>query len=478
MVENYFGLTDTGKVRGNNEDTFFAETVLDDKYIAAGVIDGVGGYNGGEVAAKLAREAILQHLGEQKADAITAMKDGLTAANESIFRERQLNKDNEQMACVVTLAMVDLNANKFYYAHVGDTRLYLFRDNTLVKISHDNSFVGFLEDSGRLTEEEAMSHPKRNEINKALGFDGAIDPADYFETGESPFLPGDIILLCSDGLTDMINRSAISAILNSNKNVADKVKMLVNQANEAGGKDNITAVLVHNNKPVIKQTATKPLVANVQSGNLIKDEMLDTKYVATRDVPVVEKKKSSGAVPLLSVLLILLLGACSWLLYQYYQNKQENKLQVLETVPQLKVRNDREQKIIDGINNPSSAEVFILNVAGDNPIIITDSIVIDKERLHIIGNGATLVSDTALNGPAFFTTANSKYILLDSLTLENFDIGLIIQNNSVHFKNVMFKNCRIPLQYNMMFPANAPVSGTLFENSLNKGDTLSKQSIQ
>ena len=104
------------------------------------------------------------------------------------------------MACVLTLAVVDIEKNKFYYAHVGDTRLYLFRDNTLVKVSKDHSFVGFLEESGRLTEEAAMQHPKRNEINKALGLGVKFSASDdYIETGESPFLPGDLLLLCSDG---------------------------------------------------------------------------------------------------------------------------------------------------------------------------------------------------------------------------------------------------------------------------------------
>lgn len=162
------------------------------------------------------------------------------------------------MACVLTVALADISNNKFYYCHVGDTRLYLFRDNSLVKITRDHSFVGFLEDSGRLSEEAAMRHPKRNEINKALGFDASIRAEDYIETGESPFLPGDTILLCSDGLSDMVGNSAMTAVLNTGKSLSVKAKALVDAANEAGGKDNITVVLVQNNKSPLKQTATKP----------------------------------------------------------------------------------------------------------------------------------------------------------------------------------------------------------------------------
>ncbi len=93
------------------------------------------------------------------------------------------------MACVLTCVVAHIKNNKFYYAHVGDTRLYLLRDHSLVKISKDHSVVGFLEESGRLSEEDAMRHPRRNEINKALGFEEDID-ADLIETGESPFLTG------------------------------------------------------------------------------------------------------------------------------------------------------------------------------------------------------------------------------------------------------------------------------------------------
>lgn len=192
MATNYFGLTDTGKMRDNNEDTFIAQTIMDNRLVMACVIDGVGGYAGGEVAAELARQAILSYFSVPSGDINTMMKEAFVVANEKITTEKGRNTQYESMACVATLAVVDLPGNRFYYAHVGDTRLYLLRDQSLVKVSKDHSFVGFLEDSGRLTEEQAMTHPKRNEINKALGFGEGIGlHTDYIETGESPFLPGD-----------------------------------------------------------------------------------------------------------------------------------------------------------------------------------------------------------------------------------------------------------------------------------------------
>src|SRR5690349_10160425 len=269
MAKNYFGITDTGKQRTNNEDTFIAAE-LSSPLITACVIDGLGGYEGGEVAAAIAKDAIIKTVSKNTGDVISLMKQAIVYAGSNI-QEAKRNKDNENynhMACVVTLSLVDIENNKFYYAHVGDTRLYLLRDRSLVKITKDQSFVGFLEDNGRLTEEEAMQHPKRNEINKALGFDMSVDATDYIETGESPFLPGDMLLLCSDGLTDMINSQTMAAILNSNRSLQQKAEALVQAANEAGGNDNITVVLVHNDKKQLKQEAIKPATQKIETGSL------------------------------------------------------------------------------------------------------------------------------------------------------------------------------------------------------------------
>ena len=174
MAENYFGLTDTGKQRGNNEDAFIAQPVAGKALIMACVIDGVGGYEGGEVAAAIAHDAIIKRLNSSASNLPTDLAEAFQIANDQIYQDKQKNKQHQSMACVATLALADINENQFYYAHIGDTRLYLLRDNSLVKVSSDHSFVGFLEDSGRLTEEAAMNHPKRNEINKALGFESEI----------------------------------------------------------------------------------------------------------------------------------------------------------------------------------------------------------------------------------------------------------------------------------------------------------------
>ena len=260
MDKNYFGITDTGKVRSNNEDTFIAEKIAETDFVMACVIDGVGGYSGGEVAAAIARQTLLRLLNKPEGDLSLLMQAALAEANDQIIIGRQQNKEHEDMACVLTLALVDTKNNQFYYVHVGDTRLYLLRDGSLIKISKDQSFVGFMEDSGRLTEEQAMQHPKRNEINKALGFAGNIGlHEDYIETGHSPFLPGDLILLCSDGLSDMVNKKEITAILLKEPDLELQGIELINAANRNGGLDNITAVLVKNTNVSFAHEATKPV---------------------------------------------------------------------------------------------------------------------------------------------------------------------------------------------------------------------------
>ncbi|MDB5197036.1 MAG: serine/threonine-protein phosphatase, partial [Flaviaesturariibacter sp.] len=240
MAETIYGITDTGKQRQNNEDAFIAEPVLKDTFLAAGVIDGVGGYEGGEVAAAIAKTTLLNYFSVPSGAITSMLGEALRAANDKILQHKKDSGANDKMACVATLALVEKGTNKFYYAHVGDTRLYLFRDGSLVKITKDQSFVGFLEDSGRISEAEAMQHPKRNEINKALGFEVIPAASDYIETGESPFLPGDILLLCSDGLTDMIDKAKIIDILNATTTLEQKGAALIAAANGAGGKDNIT----------------------------------------------------------------------------------------------------------------------------------------------------------------------------------------------------------------------------------------------
>jgi serine/threonine protein phosphatase PrpC len=439
MADQFFGITDTGKQRSNNEDTFIAQLAAKGGFVIASVIDGVGGYSGGEVAAELARESFLKRLNKPSGDVIPMLIDSFNLANERIVKDKQEVDGRSLMACVATLALIDIAQNQFYYAHVGDTRLYLLRDQSLVKITQDHSFVGFLEDSGRLTEEAAMTHPKRNEINKALGFELQVDKSDYIETGQSPFLPGDMLLLCSDGLTDMVNKQDITDILTSNNSLKEKCKFLIDAANQNGGRDNVTVVLVENDKALGQHEATMP--SSVSKKAI--DEVVSS--TEQRDEPIVTNPKSNITVPILAILMLVFLGSTIWL---YLQGKNQAVTVEQPKADSLvkKSRNAQEIKLQQAIDQ-LKGHVLVLDTAYKSPIIISEAITINKDSLLIKAKGAiALQSDSAYTGPAFILSAKSKSLQLDSLTFRNFQTGITSANGIVGLKNVRFNNCKIAVQ--------------------------------
>lgn len=466
MTENFFGITDTGRLRDNNEDTFIAEKVLKDRYIMACVIDGVGGYEGGEIAAHIARETILKYFSIPSGEISTMMKEAISVANEKIHQEKIKNKDHNGMACVVTLVIADMQNKKFYYAHIGDTRLYLFRDESLVKITKDHSFVGFLEDSGRLSEEEAMLHPKRNEINKALGFDAPMSEGnEYTEVGESPFLPGDILLLCSDGLSDMINREKISSILMQQQSLEEKGNALIAAANDAGGKDNITVVLVQNTDKALKQKATKPTI--IKKKNLPVNQEPGQQQQKEKPVEIHKPSliRSRNAIRILTICCGLLLGALVWSLLRW-RPQQENTVLPL-------IQNAQEKKLTDTLNLAGTTTLLLSGALFTQPVLLTDTLLIQKDSLYILGNeNFTLKADSDFKGPAIVISPQCKYILLEGVVLENFDVAILTQNKSLHLKNVQFKNCRVPVEYQLLFPNNSYVTGEFGDSAFFKTDTL------
>ncbi len=462
MTDQFFGLTDTGKQRKNNEDTFIAEHTADNKFIIACVIDGVGGYAGGEIAAALAREAILRRLSKPSGDAIPMLVDCFNLANEAILLEKQNSKDHHNMACVATLAIVDIEQNQFYFVHVGDTRLYLVRDNSLVKISHDQSFVGFLEDSGRLSEEEAMNHPKRNEINKALGLDVQMGTdSDYLETGQSPFLSGDMLLLCSDGLTDIVDIASIGAIITAEGSLKEKCNRLVETANQNGGKDNITVVLVQNNKAQVQYDTAMPAANQKKSS----DEIV--KISGTNDTPTPktareapDAKVNKTPVIILTILMLLFLGTTIW---QYLQNHDNFVPQSTQLdIPTKKPANKHEIKLQAAIDQSNGHMLILSDTAYPTPIIITDAIQINKDSLLIKAKGKiVLQADSGYTGPAFQLSSKCKNIVLDSLTLVNFQIGVASYNDALTLRYARFIGCQAAVQNAFTFADKKYISGKL-----------------
>lgn len=153
------GLTDVGQRRKDNQDTFICTPLWSESNALLAVIDGVGGYAGGDRAAAIAREAIERYMATPNGDPLSMLREAVVFANNQINEQRQQDLKLGQMCCVLTAALADISTNKLYYAHVGDTRLYRYRRGELTKLTHDHSLVGVREDANELTEAEAMAHP-------------------------------------------------------------------------------------------------------------------------------------------------------------------------------------------------------------------------------------------------------------------------------------------------------------------------------
>lgn len=243
---SFYGASDLGRIRNNNEDDFIVQYIWDKNHVLAVVIDGVGGYEGGEVAAALAHETIVAYL-EQYPDGERQelLKQAVIAANNKINAERELQPQFSHMSCVLTAALVELEGRRINMAHVGDTRLYEFANGMLSKLSHDHSLVGYREEIGDLTEEQAMKHPQRNIISRDVGSSLLdVGSSGYIETSVFPLLSDSTLMLCSDGLCDMVTSAQMTEILRSHNSAKSKVEALIAAANEAGGKDNVTVVVV------------------------------------------------------------------------------------------------------------------------------------------------------------------------------------------------------------------------------------------
>ena len=265
---DFAGASDTGRRRTNNEDTFIATPLADDRYYLFAAIDGVGGYEGGEVASAIAADVIPRSLeASLKAGFTTldAVKNAVADANNTIYSKKFEAPQLSDMGCVATVAVIDLHDNTLSMAHVGDSRLYCYDNGKMTKLSHDHSVVGEMEDGGVLTEEDAFHHPSRNVILRALGTEQhtANDP-DFIEGSMFPLIPGAQYLFCSDGLTDMLLSRQIAEVLGRGMSPTVEVKTLIDMANEAGGKDNVTVVIAQipsppaEEKPATERVITQP----------------------------------------------------------------------------------------------------------------------------------------------------------------------------------------------------------------------------
>lgn len=297
----FYGQTDVGRQRTNNEDAFVVEP-LDEHTVLAVTIDGVGGYEGGEVAAEMAQKEIPAYLKEfARGERLELLKQAVVCANNAIYDRRRLDTARPDMSCVLTAALIDAGRKVVDMVHVGDTRMYQYHHGELRKLSHDHSLIGYREEIGDLTEEQAMHHPQRNVISRVVGSDRhEVGDSDFLEAAEFPLLPNSTFLLCSDGLTDLITSKQIGAILERHISLEEKTQALIDAANNAGGKDNITVVLMEYQA----EEVVSPIIEN-------DDLQIEEQHKETLlDMPNTKKRKINMMIPILTVISVLLLGTC------------------------------------------------------------------------------------------------------------------------------------------------------------------------
>ncbi len=224
------GLTDTGRRRLQNEDTFVCHPPL------FAVADGMGGAQAGEIASRLAATA-LETAGPPPGSE-QELAELVRTANARIFERATADPLAAGMGTTATVVVVDETAGSLTVGHVGDSRAYRVRGGALERLTSDHSLVAELVRSGRLTEEEAAVHPARSVITRVLGTEPDVD----VDTATFPVQPGDLVLLCSDGLSSMLPDTTIAALAAAAAGPSEATEALVAAANDAGGEDNITVV--------------------------------------------------------------------------------------------------------------------------------------------------------------------------------------------------------------------------------------------
>lgn len=237
--------SDIGKAREMNQDSYYVSDLEKDELKLYILADGMGGYKGGEIASSLAvastRNYIVNNFKNTKKDResiLILIRDAVEYANKVVYEKA--NEDEELHDMGTTLDVCLIYNNKVFIGHVGDSRVYRIRKNIMRKLTTDHSYVEKLLKEGTITKEEAYNHPKKNMLMKALGCSLFVEP-DVICKG---FLKDDILLMCSDGLTNMLRDNEIYNLLLNNPDKPEEA--LINNANDLGGYDNITAIIVDN----------------------------------------------------------------------------------------------------------------------------------------------------------------------------------------------------------------------------------------
>ena len=235
-----FARTDIGKERKSNQDYYY---ISDDGCLNI-LADGMGGYAGGEIASKLAtisaKDYITEHFDKnleyEKEQILEIIKNAMEYANSQVHKKAQEKPELEQMGTTLEICLI----YKIFIGHVGDSSVYRLRQGIIRKLTKDDSYVQKLVEDGTITKEEAKNHPKKNMLVKALGCETDLEVNVFYKK----FLPDDVILICSDGLTNMVSEEQIYNIINND--ISQAAENLVKEANLNGGLDNITFIIIKN----------------------------------------------------------------------------------------------------------------------------------------------------------------------------------------------------------------------------------------
>ncbi|MDH4391364.1 MAG: Stp1/IreP family PP2C-type Ser/Thr phosphatase [Aquabacterium sp.] len=243
MTFEFFHAVDTGRARSNNEDS----VAVDESNSLAVLADGMGGYNAGEVASGMATSFIKSELGRWLAEAAArasdvevrrAMDICVDNANRAIFNAANANPQYAGMG--TTLVVAVLRDNQLRLGHVGDSRAYRWRAGQFMQITRDHSLLQEQIDAGLITAEQAAFSANKNLVTRAVGVEDTV----LLETHLHEVQPGDVYLLCSDGLSDMLDDAMMARLLQTNDSLPQAGQALIAAANEAGGKDNIALILI------------------------------------------------------------------------------------------------------------------------------------------------------------------------------------------------------------------------------------------
>jgi protein phosphatase len=285
--------TDVGRVRTGNEDSYFVDSPL---FVIA---DGMGGHAAGDIASATAVEVIQNSRADINAEDPATLSTAVREANRAIWAKSSNDPTLSGMGTTCTMILVD--GNRAEVAHVGDSRAYLFHDGELRQITDDHTLVGRLVREGKLQPEEAARHPQRSMITRALGVDEDVE-VDQFSLDLSE---GDRLMICSDGLSGMVSEDEMASLLQQVSDPQSVADQLVDQANEAGGEDNITVIVVD----VGVESSSAPEVTAHHSdlgARAMTDPSADTGY--HRAVEVAPKRKGWGRRIVVALLILGLLA--------------------------------------------------------------------------------------------------------------------------------------------------------------------------